>query len=44
LHDPHAAALVEGDVDRLADRRLGSSEFDLQPVGGLEALDGFVRR
>ena len=33
LHHPHPPALVEGDVDRLADHRLGRGQRDLQTVG-----------
>ena len=44
LNDPHAARVVEGDRDRLADVRLGGDELDLQVVGDLHALDGLLGR
>ena len=44
LHDPHPAALVEGDAHRLADHRLGGDGLDREAGRELHPLEGFVGR
>jgi hypothetical protein len=44
LAHPHAAAIVEGHGDRLADVGLAGKESDVEAVGDGDSLEGFGRR